>query len=668
VKLERKVGYILNNIILIISVLMNLIFLLIFYKLDSYSKKIIIEYKLVFIVIIFFIIISNCLVYIFINRKKYKSLKVNEESIEKVVYSEAKEEINIHIDKFINIENNLIEDGNNYSNILNAMSNAFFHLKAIENENGEFIDGIIIDLNYAAIELLNKSKNEIINHKLSEVYNNFLVYKNDFLKILKRINKTKSECISKELKITDDKWGVVSIYYISEDSFSIIINDVTEIKMHSDKMEYLANYDTLTNLLNRHNLLEYLIQLVSKNEDFTIYFIDLDDFKNINDTLGHNTGDEVLRIAADRLFLLSAEDNNIVVGRLGGDEFLVIKKGKNTTNEIKQLAERILMILNEKFQYNNDDFKLRASIGISSYPVDSDEVFTLLKYADIAMYQGKKNGGCKFKLFSEKMIEDLELQSSLSSAIDKYEFEVYYQPIYDVNKEKIIGAEALTRWNSLNGIISPGKYIPLAKKSRDIIKLDEFVLREACRCCKIISDIIGKGFIVSVNISYIAIKQTDFISKLCKIIDEEKIDPNYIKLEITEDEIIDDIDFVVNILNKLRTLGFKIALDDFGIGYSSFNYIKKLPLDTLKIDRSLLINLEEDKKTLAIIKTLINLSQTLDLSVVCEGVESGSQLKLLKSINCDEIQGYFISKPIDFNTFKEFIIRFNKLSDKSLIL
>ena len=671
-KLSRKLGNLLINSTVAISIIVSLIFLLIYYKFNINSFKIIVDYRLVFLGIIFLITISNLFAYIFINRKIIKNLKFTEEAIGKVIYPNDKQqedkinnsnnEINTTVDKSVNIKNSLIEQSKGYPNILNAMSNPFFYLKAIENENGEFIDGIILDVNFASMEFLNMSKDKIINNRLSEVYNNFSEYEDDLLSILKRINKSKSECISRELKITQDKWGVISIYSISEDSFSIIINDVTEIKKHSDEMEHLANYDTLTNLLNRHNLLESLIELVRKNDDFTIYFIDLDDFKNINDTLGHNTGDEILRIVANRLLSLSIEHDDIVVGRLGGDEFLVIKKGKNSDTEIKQLAERILVVLSEKIQYSNHDFNLRASIGISTYPYDADEVFTLLKYADVSMYQGKEDGGGNYKIFSEKMIEDLKLQSNLSSAIDKNEFEVYYQPMYDLEKEKIIGAEALTRWNSPTGIIPPDKYIYLAKKSRDIIKLDEFVLREACRCCKAMNDIGIPDFSVSVNISYIAIKQTDFIDNLCKIINEEKVNPNYIKLEVTEDEIIDDMEFVINILNELREIGFKIALDDFGVGYSSFNYIKNLPLDTLKIDRSLLISLEEDKKTLAIIETLINLFHTLDLNVICEGVELESQLELLKDINCDGIQGYFISKPIGFNAFKEFIINFNSLS------
>lgn len=219
------------------------------------------------------------------------------------------------------------------------------------------------------------------------------------------------------------------MYSLNKGYFSIIVNDVTEIKKYAEDMTYLANYDTLTNLLNRHNLLEYLIELISRDEKFSIYFIDLDDFKNINDTLGHNTGDEILRVVADRLTDLYSDD--ITVGRLGGDEFIVVKRGESDLDNIKDIAEETLKLLNKNIQFSRYNFSLKASIGISSYPDHAEDVFTLLKYADISMYKGKQEGGNKYKIFSEEMLEDLNLES---------------------------------RWISPTGIISPTKFIPLAKK------------------------------------------------------------------------------------------------------------------------------------------------------------------------------------------------------------
>lgn len=683
-KLSKRIGLLLFYATITVSIIISSIYIFIYNKLSKSSIYIIINYKMIFIVIIFLILISNTLIYYFIDRNIIKRLKDTEDIIGRAIDKELRldivddnskdqDEISTLTSEITNITDELIDtkeylkkEASNYANLLNVMSNAFFHFEAIKNEDGDYIDGIVIDTNYAASSFFCLERDKIINKKLSELYQEYDIYINNILEVLKRINKTKSECIAKELNIIGDKWGVISIYSLSEGYFSIMINDITDIKKNSEELTYLANYDTLTNLLNRHNLFEYLTKLIQDKEEFSIYFIDIDDFKNINDTLGHNTGDEVLRIVADKLLAFKYSFNmdtinKITIGRLGGDEFLVVKKGKDSIREIKDLAKEIQRVLYEEFEIENNTFKLKASIGISSYPADGDNVFTLIKYADISMYRSKEEGGNKNKIFSEEMLEEINMQSSLSSAIKNKEFEVYFQPIYDVDKEKIIGAEALTRWNTEYGVISPNKYIPLAKKTGDIVKLDEFVLEEACRCCKEIYKLGEEDFKVSINISYSAIKQNNFIEKIVKIITKEGINPRSIKLEITEDETIDNIDFTVEILNKLRNLGFQIALDDFGVGYSSFNYIKILPLDTLKIDRSLLKSLENDRKTLSIIETLIKLSHTLGLNVVCEGVEIFSQLELLRKINCDSIQGYYISKPIDFNSFKEFIIDFNNI-------
>ncbi|WP_411168739.1 EAL domain-containing protein [Clostridium sp. MB05] len=621
---------------------------------------------------------ANIGVYIFINEKIIKRLGLIEKSIKKIItstdihdeslevdeISKLYNEMNTVMNKLIHTESYLKQEEKNYTNILDAMSNSFFHLKAIVDDDGEYIDGIIVDVNLAGVELLGLSKKEIINNKFSEVYKNFSRYKMQILQILKRTKESKSECVAKEINIGNDKWGVVSIYSLKKGYFSIIINNVTEIKKYAEDMTYLANYDTLTNLLNRHNLLEYLIELVSQEEEFSIYFIDLDNFKNINDTLGHNTGDEVLRIAADRLTELYSD--NIKVGRLGGDEFIIVKKGQNDINNIENLARNTLDLLNKPFQFSRYSFNLKASIGISNYPNHAKDVFTLLKYADISMYEGKEEGGNTFKIFSEEMLEKLNLESRLSLAIDNNEFEVYYQPIYDVKKDKIVGAEALIRWMSPSGIIPPIKFIPIAKKNGDIVRIDEFVLKEACKYCNKIISLGEKDFKMSVNISHGLLNKTDFVDKIISIVNEANVNPTSIKLEITEDEIIDDTEFTVNILNKLRKLGFRIALDDFGIGYSSFNHIKTLPLDTIKIDRSLLISLEKDAKTFSIIETLINLAHSLDLDIVCEGVELKSQIDLLKNINCDRIQGFYISRPLNLKDFDEFLLEFNNMDIKDI--
>ena len=672
-KLSRKIATLLFYSTLLLSIIISAIFIFIVYKLKGNSAEIIINYRLTLFLILFLLTLINIGLYLFFNKNIIKRLELIEKSMGKLIrttdkknnnfkddeISKLDDEINIVLDKLINTEIHLQEEEKNYTNILNAMSTSFFHLKAIMNNEGEYIDGVIIDVNFAGTELLGLSQEDIINNKLSDIYQNFSRDKDKILEILTRIKDSKSECIAQEINIVDDKWGVVSVYSLNKGYFSIIVNDVTEIKKYAEDMTYLANYDTLTNLLNRHNLLEYLIELISRDEKFSIYFIDLDDFKNINDTLGHNTGDEILRVIADRLTDLYSDD--ITVGRLGGDEFIVVKRGESDLDNIKDIAEETLKLLNKNIQFSRYNFSLKASIGISCYPDHAEDVFTLLKYADISMYKGKQEGGNKYKIFSEEMLEDLNLESRLSKAIDNNEFEVYYQPIYDVKSKKIVGAEALSRWISPTGIISPTKFIPLAKKNGDIIRIDEFVLKESCEFCKKMRRLTEEDFKVSVNISYTALKQINFLERVMSIVNESNVNPNFIKIEITEDEIIDNIESTVKILNKLRKLGFNIALDDFGVGYSSFNYIKTLPLDTLKIDRSLLISVENDKKTFAIIKTLINLAHTLGLDVVCEGVEMKNQFELLKNIEYDKIQGYYISKPLNLNDFYKLILNINNI-------
>lgn len=680
-KLSKKLATFLVYSTLSISIIIIAIFLNIIYKLKSASVVFIIDYRLISFFIIFLMVILNISTYIFINKNVIKRLTVMKKNINESSSLEEKNIINLEDDeinciydkvnalsneanvtkkKLINTINNLKEEEKNYSNILNAMSNAFFSLKAIVNDKGEYIDGEITDVNLAGMELLGLSRKEIINNRFSNLYKNFYRDEKEIIQIFKRIKKSKSECIAREINIIDDKWGLVSVYSLSDGYFSIIINNITEIKKYEKNMTYLTNYDTLTNLLNRNNLLEYLMELTNLSKEFSIYFIDLDNFKNINDTVGHNTGDEVLRIVSDRLTQLSS--NNITVGRLGGDEFIIVEKGNSDSESIRKLADKILNLLNKKIQINRYSFNLKASIGISHYPKHSRDVFTLLKYADISMYKGKQDGGNTAKIFSKDMVEEIELENKLITALDNNEFEVYYQPIYNVKQEKVVGAEALIRWIMSNEIISPIKFIPLAKKNGEIIRIDEFVLKEACKYCEKMIDLGEKDFKISVNVSLLALKQEDFIEKTLQILNQFNITPKSIKLEITEDEIIDNTEFVIDVLNNLRKLGFKISLDDFGVGYSSFNYIKMLPLDTIKIDRSLLISVETDKKTLAIIETLIKLSHTLDLDVVCEGVEIKSQMDLLKDINCDKIQGFYISKPLNSKDFEDFVVRFNNIN------
>ncbi|MEG0296202.1 MAG: EAL domain-containing protein [Clostridium sp.] len=454
-----------------------------------------------------------------------------------------------------------------------------------------------------------------------------------------------------------------------EDEITVLATDINEMLINIDdakvkleenteQLSFIANYDTLTKLFNRHYLIQYINVLTKKEEEFSIFFIDIDNFKTINDTAGHNDGDQVLCLVANELRKLQSK--RIMVGRLGGDEFIVINVGINKVDEIIELGNRINECISKTVSFGSIKFDIKASIGASLFPQQGESVQEILQYADIAMYNSKREGGNGFALFNNMMYEELLLGAKISKAIKNGEIIPYYQPIYDVVKGKIIGAEALARWNDGENILVPDKFINIAKKTGDIMDLDYFMLNSAAKYCKYWVEQGLENFQVSINISYMFLRREDFVNTILFVLQENAILPHNIKLEITEDEIIDDIVAAIEALSKLRTIGVKVSLDDFGTGYSSFNYIKTLPLDTIKIDKSLLSSLEDDSKTRSIIDTLIKLCHNLGLNVICEGVEQESQLSVLENLNCNMIQGYIISPPVPKEEFDELIEKYNK--------
>lgn len=427
------------------------------------------------------------------------------------------------------------------------------------------------------------------------------------------------------------------------------------LQQYSVEMSNLANYDALTSMLNRHSLYQMLREFNNNEIEYCIFFIDLDNFKNINDTLGHNVGDEVLRFTANVLKDYSNEKTNIKVARLGGDEFVVVKFGNITNYKMRQLGEEIVNLLNQSFKKNNFFYKIKASIGISTCPTHSKDINTLMQYADIAMYKSKKNGGNNYCVFSDDMLEDVMMEGKLKEGIRNDEIVAFFQPILDLKNNKIVGAEALARWIKHDEIITPNRFISIAKRNGDIVKIDNLMIRKACYFCRSIMDITNEDFQVSVNISNRSLKKDTFLEEVRNVLLEVGLPSGALRLEITEDEIIEDIDYANNLIQKANNLGIQVSLDDFGVGYSSFNYIKTLQVDTIKFDRSLCMYLEFCGKTLGIIRTLIELCHSLDLKVLCEGIELKEQLDLLIDLNCDFIQGYYIAKPMNERNFIEFI-------------
>lgn len=460
-------------------------------------------------------------------------------------------------------------------------------------------------------------------------------------------------------KVTKNKQrNIITSKLRGRDEVNDLANDISDMIISLDesieKMSLLANYDTVTNIQNRYSINNFMKKLIKGKREFTIYYIDLDNFKSVNDNLGHTMGDDVLCGVAK--ILKSFENVGVKVGRVGGDEFIIIREGHKTDDEIIAFGNEFLKVLTQRFKYKSYTYNLSGSIGISSYPKHAEELETLLKYADIAMYRSKKSFNEKVQIISEDMLEEIEVEGMLSDAVMRNEFIVYYQPIFNLASKSIVGAEALVRWNRSGGIIPPHKFIPIAKRNGEIAYIDTFVLKDAIRVAKEYRDRGYDGFQVSVNISFILLKNKNFLVDLNGLLIASNLEPSAIKIEITEDEILDDPKYIIGVLNEVKKIGVQVSLDDFGSGYASFNHIKILPIDTIKIDKSLLLKIDGDNKRNSIIESIINMSHSLGLDVICEGVEEEEQLKLLESISCDKIQGFYVSKPVSEKEFEKLLI------------
>lgn len=535
-----------------------------------------------------------------------------------------------------------------YSKTLKTMTNGFLYCKAIYNENNKLIDGEILELNQSAQNFLN------LNSLNNDLISNFIP-KELNTKLLSQLNFS-NPTFSQEVQFSNNKWASFSANILDDGYFFVVINDITKIKNYSEEMHYLATFDSLTSIFNRRKLIDYANKLIKNKESFSLYFIDLDNFKKVNDTIGHDYGDALLIEVSTALNKLASK--TVKIGRFGGDEFIIIKKGDLKENEIKDFSKLIFNTISKDYLLNNFNFKLYASIGVSCYPIDGLNSSTIIKHADIAMYNSKITSGNQSTIFNKSLLSDYALEDKLSQALKNNELITYYQPIYNINKKEIDTIESLIRWEHQGSLISPNNFISLAKRNGLIIDIDKKVFLDSCIFNRDFKKIHNKYLTISINISYSFLIQPNFTDYILSIAKKYNIPTKFIKLEITEDEILKDIGYVISILNNLRTNGFLVALDDFGVGYSSFNYIKKLPLDTIKIDRSLISSIENDKKALSIIKTLISLSKSLDLEVVCEGIEDKKQFLLLEALGCDKIQGFFFSKPLDKNNFYNYLENF----------
>jgi diguanylate cyclase (GGDEF)-like protein/PAS domain S-box-containing protein len=445
--------------------------------------------------------------------------------------------------------------------------------------------------------------------------------------------------------------------------FVAVVNDITDKKRAEQELRYLANYDTLTGLPNRALLSERLgraiVRARRQETRVAVLFLDLDRFKDINDSLGHAAGDRLLKAAASRIqTTISASDT---VARLGGDEFTVILEDVESLAAVERMAREILTAFSMPLEVDDrHDVNITPSLGISLYPDHALVPTDLLKFADTAMYQAKAEGRNTFQIYNETMDAEsrrrAQILASLRKAIDKGEFRLVYQPRMSLSDGRITGVEALIRWHSAElGDISPMTFIPLAEESGLIIPIGEWVLQEACQTLKRWRNHQLMDLSMAVNVSAIQLLRGNLTQTLKRVLEETGIPADRLELEITESMVMENAEQSTIILNEIRTLGISLAIDDFGTGYSSLVYLKRLPINTLKIDKAFVGDLVDDPDDEAITATIITMSHSLGLNVIAEGVENEQQLRYLREQGCDEIQGYWLSPPIDGHRCLAFI-------------
>lgn len=429
------------------------------------------------------------------------------------------------------------------------------------------------------------------------------------------------------------------------------------------KLAWLASYDSLTALPNRKRLMDRLGARIRslngehrahdrKDREIAVVFIDLDNFKQINDSAGHHVGDQVLNIVVTRMQKVLHEED--LLGRLGGDEFALIVNRALPDEELFRYLETIRISLEQSVEVGNYSFYITGSFGVSVYPRDGESVAELLKCADTAMYKAKEAGRNVIRCFDREMEQEIknrmEMESLLVNAIDRNEITLVYQPQYHTADLILRGVEALIRWDSAElGSVSPGTFIPLAEAQGYILLLGKWVLQKACRDMAHLQGEMGKRFMLSVNISAVQIHHPHFVEMVQEVLAETGYPAEWLELEITESVVISSFDSVIHRLDALRKLGVGIALDDFGTGFSSLYYLQELPIDVLKIDRSFIQSLGTIDGRDQVVGGIILLSHRLGISVVAEGVETASQKQFLRAHACDVLQGFLLARPVPFS-------------------
>lgn len=545
---------------------------------------------------------------------------------------------------------------NDFQTTIKQLANLIFEIK--RDHNGHFR---VILAEGKTAEKINFTTEKVANKKVS------VLFPEEESKLIEHY--AKEAYAGKHVKFEMKLWDIHFLIHFSpifqNNAVKNVLGitfDITDRKKDEEKIKHMAYHDSLTDLPNRAYFMELLTKEIEqakrKHKTLAVIFLDLDRFKNVNDTLGHAAGDEVLKMISQRL--VKSVDENAIVSRFGGDEFVLFLPDVSKY-EAKQRANEILEKLSDYYKIDRMEFFIRPNIGLSMFPEDGEEADVLIKNADIAMFKAKSLSNTQGEnivhffyrgLFDEKN-NKARLEVALRKAIEEEQFELYYQPQIDFLSNEIIGVEALLRWNHPElGIVPPNDFIPLAEETGLIIPIGEWVLRTASTQAKKWQDEGYPPMTMAVNISIRQFMVHGFPELVEKVLTETKLSPKYLELEITESMTI-DVKYTEKILQTLQDIGVNVSIDDFGSGYSSLNYLSNLPIKKLKIDRAFLIEL--NKKNKAVVKAIVALAQNLNIEVLAEGIESREHIKFLKRLNCRYGQGYFYSKPLPAKKLESFL-------------
>ncbi|MBS0242216.1 MAG: EAL domain-containing protein [Proteobacteria bacterium] len=461
-----------------------------------------------------------------------------------------------------------------------------------------------------------------------------------------------------EISLRDGRQLAASFSQMANGGWIEVYHDITDQKQAAEKIEFLARHDPLTALPNRHvfnEIISHQCKRALRGAQTAVLCLDLDHFKMVNDTLGHPIGDRLLRKVAHRLANCVRPVDTIA--RLGGDEFAIIQVDAHQPHGAAALAQRLVAEISRPYDIDGHKIVIGTSIGIALSPDDGVEADVLVRNADMALYRAKAEGRGAYRYFEAGMDRAIQarrkMELELRAALKTGQFELHYQPLFELGLEAVSACEALIRWNHPDGRVPPDQFIPLAEEIGLMAEIGDWVLKEACKTAATWPNDIG----VAVNISAVQFKSPSLVDIVKSALQESGLEPSRLELEITETILLQDTTRTLSILHELRSLGVRIAMDDFGTGYSSLSYLRKFPFDKLKIDRSFVSDLCKGTDAAAIVKAVANLACSLGIRTTAEGVETAEQLATLRQLNCTEIQGYLISRPLPTDEIHELICR-----------